>query len=46
MPNMPIAEGTPAVRQGERAGFSIPSNLSLCATADSATSTSLLLHWT
>jgi GMP synthase (glutamine-hydrolysing) len=33
MPNILIAEGTPAVWQAERAGFGIPSNFSLLATA-------------
>ena len=33
MPNILIAEGTPAVWQAERAGFGIPSNFSLFATA-------------
>jgi len=33
MPNILIAEGTPAVWQAERAGFGIPSNFSLCAAA-------------
>ncbi|HEV2098103.1 MAG TPA: hypothetical protein VGR45_04160, partial [Stellaceae bacterium] len=31
MPNILIAEGTPAVWQAERAGFGIPSNFSLFA---------------
>jgi len=33
MPNILIAEGTPAVWQAERAGFGIPSNFSLFASA-------------
>ena len=33
MPNILIAEGTPAVWQTEHAGFAIPSNFSLFATA-------------
>src|SRR5271155_5546863 len=33
MPNILIAEGTPAAWQAERAGFGIPSNVSLCAAA-------------
>jgi GMP synthase (glutamine-hydrolysing) len=33
MPNILIADGTPAVWQAERAGFSIPSNFSLFAAA-------------
>ncbi len=33
MPNILIAEGTPAVWQAERAGFGIPSNFSLIAAA-------------
>ncbi len=33
MPNILIAEGTPAVWQAERAGFATPSNFSLFAAA-------------
>ena len=33
MPNILIADGTPAVWQAERAGFGIPSNFSLFAAA-------------
>ena len=33
MPNILIAEGTPAVWQAERAGFGLPSNFSLVAAA-------------
>ena len=33
MPNILIAEGTPALWQTEHAGFAIPSNFSLFATA-------------
>ena len=33
MPNVLIADGTPAVWQAERAGFGIPSNFSLFAAA-------------
>src|SRR5271170_2229021 len=33
MPNILIAEGTPAAWQAERAGFGIPSNVSLCSAA-------------
>lgn len=33
MPNILIAEGTPAVWQAERARFGLPSNFSLCAAA-------------
>jgi hypothetical protein len=33
MPNILIAEGTPAVWQAERAGFGLPSNFSLFAAA-------------
>jgi hypothetical protein len=33
MPNLLIAEGTPALWQAEHAGFAIPSNFSLFAAA-------------